>query len=108
MAHRVSSRELVGRQEELAVLTALVERAVAGEGGAALVTGVAGVGKSRLVVELGRRAREAGALVLVGECVDLAEAELPHAPGGAAPRGPARGRAGPVGPGRPRAGRALP
>src|SRR4051794_34775719 len=108
MAHRVSSRELVGRQEELAVLTALVEQAVAGEGGAALVTGVAGVGKSRLVVELGRRAREAGALVLVGGGVDLAEAELPYAPVGAALRGLARERADLFDPGRAELARLLP
>jgi DNA-binding CsgD family transcriptional regulator/tetratricopeptide (TPR) repeat protein len=80
MASRVSSRELVGREEELALLMDLVGRAAAGEGGAVLVTGEAGVGKSRLLVELGRRARENGTLVSVGECVDLAAAELSYAP----------------------------
>ena len=80
MANRVSSRKLVGRHEELELLAGLLARAAAGEGGAALVTGEAGVGKSRLVAEVARRAREGGALPLVGECVDLAEAELPYAP----------------------------
>lgn len=92
MANRVSSRELVGREEELALLMDLVRRAAGGEGGAFLVTGEAGVGKSRLVGELGRRARDAGSLVLVGECVDLAEAELSYAPIAGALRGLVRDR----------------
>jgi ATP/maltotriose-dependent transcriptional regulator MalT len=92
MANRVSSRELVGRDEELALLMDLVGRAAGGEGGAVLVTGEAGVGKSRLVGELARRARDAGSLVLMGECVDLAEAELSYAPIVGALRGLVRDR----------------
>jgi predicted ATPase len=80
MANRVSSRQLVGRHQELALLMELVGRAAGGEGGTVVITGDAGVGKSRLVTELGRRAEEAGSLVLVGECVDLADAELSYAP----------------------------
>ncbi len=80
MGGRVSSRELVGRAAELAALTDLVRRAGDGYGGAALVLGEAGIGKSRLVGEFGRLAREGGALVLMGECVALAYAELPFAP----------------------------
>ncbi len=57
MGGRVSSQELVGRTAELALLTDLVRRAAAGEGGAALVLGEAGIGKSRLVSEFGRVAR---------------------------------------------------
>ena len=80
MANRVSSRRLVGRDHELDLLLGLVRRAGEGDGGAAVVVGEAGIGKSRLVSEFARRARECGTLVLVGECVDLAEAELPYAP----------------------------
>lgn len=80
MANRVSSRRLVGRDHELELLLELVRRAGDGDGRGALVVGEAGIGKSRLVSEFARRAREDGALVLVGECVDLAEAELPYAP----------------------------
>ena len=80
MANRVSSRRLLGRDHELELLLELARRAGDGDGGAALVVGEAGIGKSRLVNEFARRARENGVLVLVGECVDLAEAELPYAP----------------------------
>ena len=45
-----------------------------------LVAGEAGIGKSRLVAEFETRARAAGALVLIGECVELAEGELAFAP----------------------------
>ena len=80
MGNRVSSRLLVGRDHELSLLLELAQRASEGGGGAALVFGEAGIGKSRLVSEFARRAGEQGALVLVGECVDLVEAELPYAP----------------------------
>jgi DNA-binding winged helix-turn-helix (wHTH) protein len=47
----------VGRQRELAVLSRLLEDAVAGRGQLALITGDAGIGKTRLVAELARPAR---------------------------------------------------
>jgi DNA-binding NarL/FixJ family response regulator len=55
---------LVGRDAELERLSALVDRARGGNGGVLLVSGDAGVGKTRLLVELA--AREADALVLNG------------------------------------------
>jgi DNA-binding CsgD family transcriptional regulator/tetratricopeptide (TPR) repeat protein len=61
-------------------LDAAVGQAVAGEGAAVLIAGEAGVGKSRLVAELERRALASSAVVLVGECVDLGDTELPYAP----------------------------
>ena len=42
--------------------------------------GMRGSGKSRLVAELGTRPGRTGALVLVGECVELAEGELAFSP----------------------------
>ncbi|HEY6791907.1 MAG TPA: hypothetical protein VI365_31785 [Trebonia sp.] len=42
--------------------------------------GGAGVGKSRLVQELAKRATEAGLLVLTGQCVGLGAEGLPLAP----------------------------
>jgi class 3 adenylate cyclase len=80
MAQRIASPVFVGRTAEMAAFDRLLDRAVAGEGGALLVAGEAGMGKSRLVSEFERRARQIDALVLVGECVELAEGELAFAP----------------------------
>jgi DNA-binding NarL/FixJ family response regulator/tetratricopeptide (TPR) repeat protein len=80
MGNRVSSRRLVGREDELVQLLALARRAGQGEGGAVVLAGDAGIGKSRLIGEFARRAEEEGARVLVGDCIDLADAELPYAP----------------------------
>src|SRR5437764_2505734 len=95
MSNRISSRRLVGRDHALELLVGVLRRAGEGDGGAALVVGEAGIGKSRLVNEFARRAAEGGALVLVGECVDLAEAELPYAPFVAALRAVVRERSEP-------------
>ena len=46
----------------------------------AFLAGESGVGKSRLLAELERRAREDGARVLVGDAIELGEGELPYAP----------------------------
>ncbi|MCF7553063.1 LuxR family transcriptional regulator [Pseudonocardia sp. WMMC193] len=69
---------LVGRRAERSVLLAALERARAGRAGGVLVSGDAGVGKSRLVAELTAAAGDA--LVLVGRCLDTAGAELPYLP----------------------------
>ncbi|MCF6745935.1 LuxR family transcriptional regulator [Blastococcus sp. KM273128] len=71
---------LVGRADELARLLAQVERAVAGRACATLLAGDAGVGKTRLLDELGRRAAERGLRVLTGHCVDLGDVGLPYLP----------------------------
>jgi DNA-binding NarL/FixJ family response regulator len=68
---RVSSERFVGREEYLAALE---------DAGTVLITGDAGVGKSRLVAELANRAAEKRKLALVGECLELTEGELPYAP----------------------------
>src|SRR4051812_12850740 len=60
---------------------AAVRDADAGRPALAFVAGESGVGKSRLLSEFARRAREeAGARVLSGECVELGGGELPYAP----------------------------
>jgi len=61
---------LVGRRAELATAFGLVDAAARGQGGALLVTGEAGIGKSRLADELRGRAAAAGMTVLVGRSVD--------------------------------------
>src|SRR4051794_3031407 len=53
MVGRISSPRFVGRVAELEALEELLRHAASGNGGAMLVAGEAGIGKSRLVVELG-------------------------------------------------------
>ncbi|MCB9544663.1 MAG: sigma 54-interacting transcriptional regulator [Myxococcales bacterium] len=61
------STTLVGREAELAVLRDLTAASANG-GRAVLVSGPAGVGRSRLIAELKRGFREAGRPVLEGSC----------------------------------------
>ena len=76
----MQSPVFVGRREEFASLTALLERAADGEPGFAIVAGEAGVGKTRLVTELAGRAGGSGFTVLAGHCVELGAEGLPLAP----------------------------
>jgi DNA-binding CsgD family transcriptional regulator/tetratricopeptide (TPR) repeat protein len=84
---RVSSAEFVGRGPELAALRETLERAADGRSSAVFLAGDSGVGKSRLLGELESAASDRGARVLNGECVALAEGELPYAPLRSALRG---------------------
>src|ERR1700750_1956570 len=68
---RVARERFVGREGEL--------EALGEDSGAVVIAGDAGVGKSRLVAELERRAISEGKFVLVGECVELTDGELPYA-----------------------------
>jgi eukaryotic-like serine/threonine-protein kinase len=58
----------VGRETELAALTADLQAAVAGRGGVVLLAGEPGIGKTRLAEELAAQATARGALVLWGCC----------------------------------------
>jgi class 3 adenylate cyclase/tetratricopeptide (TPR) repeat protein len=62
---------LVGRDSEQANLRRAVDEALAGRGGLALVAGEAGVGKSRLVAEVGAGAWSRGMRVLTGHCLEM-------------------------------------
>src|SRR6266540_3960439 len=68
---------LLGRERELQVLDDLLER-VAERGAALVLRGEAGIGKSTLLLEAGRRARDRGMLVLSATSVQ-SEANLPFA-----------------------------
>jgi DNA-binding NarL/FixJ family response regulator len=70
---------MVGRDRELARLLGLLDSVAAGEAAVALVSGDAGVGKTRLVTELTRRARERGFTVLAGRCAELGDS-VPYLP----------------------------
>jgi predicted ATPase len=70
----------VGRDNELAIARELLERIAAGDAAQLLIAGEAGVGKTRFVEELAASAREQGARVLSGRCVQLGMDGLPFAP----------------------------
>src|SRR5579863_4899327 len=77
---------LVGRDAELAVLDSLAAQAAAGTGGAVLLCGEPGIGKTRLAREISGRAR--GAVVSWGACREC-EGAPPSGPGiSPAPRTP--------------------
>jgi DNA-binding CsgD family transcriptional regulator len=80
MAARIGAARFVGRVEELARLTEVLRSAGEAQPATVLVGGDAGVGKTRLVAEFSARAREQGALVLAGGCLQLGGEGLPFAP----------------------------
>ena len=65
----LQSAPLVGREEELATLTGILRAAARGRGGAWLVCGESGVGKSRLLDELRTQALVDGFVVARGQAV---------------------------------------
>jgi DNA-binding SARP family transcriptional activator/tetratricopeptide (TPR) repeat protein len=68
---RATARPLYGRAAELRTLNAAWAAARAGHGRVVLITGEAGIGKTRLVAELARRADNTGARIAVGAGVDV-------------------------------------
>jgi DNA-binding NarL/FixJ family response regulator len=71
---------LVGRDAELAALTRLSGVRPTPTSGLVLVSGDAGIGKSRLLAALAERATERGWRVALGHCVDLGGSPLPYLP----------------------------
>jgi ATP/maltotriose-dependent transcriptional regulator MalT len=84
-----TTTRLVGRDAELAALVAALDDARDGRSRLVLVSGEAGVGKTRLVDELLHQAG-GSVLPLVGACVDLGDDALPFAPFASALREPMR------------------
>jgi hypothetical protein len=88
------STMFVGRIRELDELERALESTQAGTGMTVLITGEVGIGKTRLISELGARASELGARaselgarasergfeVLLGRSIDLVGTELPYQP----------------------------
>lgn len=60
--------DFIGRQPELAVLTAAVDNALSGRGQMVMLAGEPGIGKTRLAQELISRAESLGAQVMLGRC----------------------------------------
>jgi DNA-binding NarL/FixJ family response regulator len=79
MVLQVSAGRMVGRDDELGRLLALLDDAEAGRSVAALVSGDAGVGKSRLVREVAQLAAGRGFTVLSGQCAELGDS-VPYLP----------------------------
>ncbi|MGA7871558.1 MAG: AAA family ATPase [Candidatus Binatus sp.] len=69
----------VGREAERSVLRRLLERALGGKGGVAMIGGVLGVGKTRIAAEFAAEAADRGFITLVGSCYDR-ENSLPFNP----------------------------
>src|SRR5260370_11855697 len=70
---------LIGRAHDLTTLRLLVERAQSGQGQVALVSGEAGIGKSRLVAEVKTYAASHDFLLVQGRCFPTAHA-IPYPP----------------------------
>jgi len=75
LSRRVDGELLLGREAELALLTALLDR-VADEGSALILSGPPGIGKSRLLEETVAAARGRGMAVLSATGVE-SEAQIP-------------------------------
>src|SRR6516225_2157716 len=71
--------KLVGRAGEFGLLTRVLDLAVTEEPMVALVSGDAGMGKTRLVAELATVAAARGFMVLSGRCAELGDS-VPYLP----------------------------
>lgn len=79
MASDVDTAPLVGRAELVqTVRSALLGDGAHGQTAAVFLTGESGVGKTRLLGEIGDRLREQGAVVLTGSCLDIGDASPLH------------------------------
>ena len=70
----------VGRVREIEQFMQLLDQATRNSPTTAVLAGEAGVGKSRLLAEFTDRARESGAHVLRGACIELGDGVIPYAP----------------------------
>ena len=89
MVLRMSAGRMVGRDGELSRLLTLLDDAGAGRSVVALVSGDAGVGKSRLISEAVALAAGRGFTVLSGHCAELGDS-VPYLPMADALRGAAQ------------------
>jgi DNA-binding winged helix-turn-helix (wHTH) protein/tetratricopeptide (TPR) repeat protein len=69
-ASRPQKTSLVGRERELSVLRADLDRAASGSGRLVLISGEAGIGKTRLAEEAIAMARANGIAIFSGRCLD--------------------------------------
>jgi predicted ATPase/DNA-binding CsgD family transcriptional regulator len=76
---QVAENRLIGREAELSHLLALLDAAASGQPVVTLISGDAGVGKTRLVTELASTARAHGFTALAGRCAEIGDA-VPYLP----------------------------
>jgi class 3 adenylate cyclase len=79
LSYLLSNQELTGRDKELQVIEALTSQVWAGTGQVLLLSGEAGVGKSRLAAEVVRRWMERGGVSHGGDCVSYGS-KTPYLP----------------------------
>jgi DNA-binding NarL/FixJ family response regulator len=113
MAGRVVSPILIGRTAEMATIERAIEASLAAHPVHLLISGEAGIGKSRLVQELARSAAARGMRVARGACSGLGDGAMPYGAIVEALRGLARDLdpvdlAAAVGPSGPDLGRLVP
>ena len=77
MTAPATSPALIGREADLVALRSLLGEALHGAPRAVVVSGEAGIGKTRLIEEF---AAGSGVLTLTGQCVDLGPVGAPYAP----------------------------
>lgn len=70
---------LIGRQRDLTTLQTLIEQKRSGAGQTILISGEAGIGKSRLVAEAKTNAAQHGFLILEGQCFQR-DCAFPYSP----------------------------
>ena len=80
VARSAAGSPFVARTEQLEQFRSALDRARAGEPGAILLSGDAGVGKTRLLSRMAEVAEAAGALVVISHCIDLGDVGLPYLP----------------------------
>jgi DNA-binding CsgD family transcriptional regulator/tetratricopeptide (TPR) repeat protein len=76
----IRSARLIGRTDELERFDAALDRAAGGVASILLVTGDAGIGKTRMLDEWSRRATDADVRMLIGTCLEMGASTLPYVP----------------------------
>jgi tetratricopeptide (TPR) repeat protein len=80
LPRRISSTATIGRAEELRLLADALDAARSGVPGLVLLSGEAGIGKTRLVAEIEAQACAQEFMVLHGECIEFGGEDLAYAP----------------------------
>ena len=76
----VQSPRMIGRASEYEAMRSALADTLDGRFSAVLISGEAGIGKTRLIREFLRHAGDVGARTLVGNCVALSSGTLPFGP----------------------------